>query len=110
MIACLKYGYRCFGNASGLVLTCLLCCYAPSYHALLVASITFIFPCLILVHVDVGDGLRCMTVVYPEYRCYACSIASSWLNACMMALLICSCMIFMVDASGHAMFRRSMYL
>ena len=51
MIACLKYGYRCFGNASGLVLTCLLCWYAPGYHALLVASINFILPCLIVVHV-----------------------------------------------------------
>ena len=110
MIACLKYGYRCFGNASGLVLTFLLCCYAPGYHALLVASIPFICLCLLVVHVDVGDGLRCMTIVCPEYRCYACSIASSWLNACMMALLICSCMIFIFDASGHALFRRSMYL
>ena len=51
MFACLKYGYRCFGNAYGLVLTCLLCCYAPGYHALLVASIAFILPCLIVVHV-----------------------------------------------------------
>ena len=110
MIACLKYGYDCFRNSSGIVLTCLLCCYAPSYHALLVASIHFICLCLLAVHVDVGDGLRCMTVVCPEYRCYACSIASSWLNACMMALLICSCTIFIVDASGHAMFLRSMYL
>ena len=110
MIACLKYGYRCFGNASVLVLTCLLCCYAPGYHALLVASIPFICLCLLVVHVDVGDGLRCMTAVCPEYRCYACSIASSWLNACMMALLICSCMIFIVDASGHAIFPRCVYL
>ena len=110
MFACLKYGYRCFGNASGLVLTFLLCCYAPGYHALLVASIPFICLCLLVVHVDVGNGLRCMTAVYPEYRCYACSIASRWLNACMMTLLLCSCMIFIVDTSGHAMFRRSMYL
>ena len=94
MIACLNYGYRCFGNASGLVLTCLLCCYAPGYHALLVASIHFICLSLVVVHVDVGDALRCMTVVGPEYHCYACSIAFSWSNACMMALLICSCMIF----------------
>ena len=56
MFACLNYGYRCFGNASGLVLTFLLCCYAPGYHALLVASILFIFLCLLVVHVDVGDG------------------------------------------------------
>ena len=63
--------------------------------------------CLVVVNVDVGDGLRCMTAVCPEYRCYACSIASSWLNACMIALLICSCMIFIVDASGHGMFLRS---
>ena len=60
--------------------------------------------------VDVGDGLRCMTIVESERRRYACPFASSWLNACMMALLICSCMIFIVDASGHAMFLRSMYL
>ena len=26
------------------------------------------------------------------------------LHACMVALLICSCMIFIVDSSGHAMF------
>ena len=89
--------------ASGLVLTFLLCCYAPGYHALRVASIPFICLCLLVVHVDVRDGLRCRTAVCPEYSCYACSIASSGLNACMMALLICSCMIFIVDASGHAM-------
>ena len=101
MFACLKYGYSCFDNAYGFVLTFLLCCYAPSCHALLVASILFICSCL--VYVDVGNGLRCMTAVCPGYRCYACSIASSWLNACMMALLICSCMMFIVDASGHVM-------
>ena len=110
MIAYLKYGYRCFGNAYGFMLTYLLCCYAPGCHDLLVVSIPFICLCVLVVHVDVGDGLRCMTAVCPGYRCYACSIASSWLNACMMALLICSCMIFIVDASGHAMFLRSMYL
>ena len=110
MIACLKYGYRCFGNASGIVLTCLLCCYAPSWHALLVASILFICLCVLVVYVDVGNGLQCMTTVSPGYRCYAFSIAFSWLNACMMALLLCSCMIFIVDASGHAMFQTSMYL
>ena len=102
MFACLKYGYRCFGNASGLVLTCLLCCYAPGYHALIVASIPFICLCLLVVYVDIGNGLRCMTVVCTEYHCHAYSIASSWLNACMVALLIYSCMIFIVDASGHA--------
>ena len=80
-----------------------LCCVAPGY-LVLVASIPFICLCLLVVHVDVGDGLRCMTAICPEYRGYACSFASSWLNACMMALLICSCMIFIVDASGHAMF------
>ena len=85
------------------MLTFLLCCYAPGYHALLVASIPFICLCLLVVHVDVGDGLRCMTAVCPEYRCYAFSIASTWLNAYMMALLICSCMMFIVDASGHVM-------
>ena len=88
MIACLKYGYRCFGNASGLMLTFLLCCYAPGYHALLVASIPFICSCLLVVHVDVGDGPRCMAIVCPEYCWYACSIASSWVNPCMVALLI----------------------
>ena len=107
MFAYFKYDYHCFGNASGLVLTFLLCCYAPGYHALLVASIPFICLCWLVVHVD---GLRCMTVVYSECHCYACSIASSWLNACMIVLLLCSCMIFIVDASGHVMFRRSMYL
>ena len=102
MIACLKYGYRCFGNASGLVLTFWLCCYAPGYHAMLVDSIPFICLCLLVVHVDVG--LRCMTAICPEYCSYTCSIASSWLNACMITLLICSCMVFIVDASGHARF------
>ena len=110
MFAYLKYDYHCFGNASGLVLTFLLCCYAPGYHALLVASIPLLCLCLLVVHVDVGNGLRCMTAICPEYHCYACSFASSRLNACMMALLICTCMIFIVDASGHAMFLRSMYL
>ena len=109
MFACLKCGYRCFGNDSWLVLTFLLCCYAPGYHALVVASIPFICLCLLVVHVDVGNGLRCMTAICPEYRCYTCSITPSWLNVCMMALLIFSCMIF-VDASDHAMFLRSMYL
>ena len=99
MLACLKDGYSCFSNAYGFMLTFLLCCYAPGCHALLVASILFICLCLLVVHVDVGNGLRCMTAVCPEYRCYACSTASSWL-----ALLICSCMIFIVDASGHARF------
>ena len=50
---------------SGLVLTFLLRCYAPGYHALLVASIHFLRLCLLAVHVDVGDGLRCMTAVCP---------------------------------------------
>ena len=103
MFACLKYGYSCFGNAYGFMLTFLLCCYALGCHALLVVSIPFIFPCLIVVHLDVGDGLRCMTVVCPKYRRYACPFTSSWLNACIMALLICSCMMFIVDASGHVM-------
>ena len=97
MIACLKYGYHRFGNASGLVFTCFLCCYAPGYHALLAASIPFICLCLLVVPVDVGDGLRCITAVCPECHCDACSTASSWLNACIVALLICSCMIFIVD-------------
>ena len=83
--------------------TLVLCCLAPGY-LVLVASIPFICLCLLVVHVDVGDGLRCMTAVCPEYLCYACSTASSWLNACMMAWLICSCMIFIVDASGHDRF------
>ena len=103
MLACLKDGYSCFGNAYGFVLTFLLCCYAPGCHALLVSSIPFIYLCLLVVHVDVGNGLRCMTAICPEYRCYTCSIASGWLNACMLALLLCSCMIFIVDASGHVM-------
>ena len=88
----------------------LVLCYLALGYLVLVASIPFIFLCLLVVHVDVGDGLRCMTAICLKYHCYACYIASSWLNACMMALLICSCMIFIVDASGHAMFLRSMYL
>ena len=39
------------------MLTFLLCCYAPGYHALLVSSIPFLCLCLLVVHVDVGDGL-----------------------------------------------------
>ena len=103
MFACLKYGYSCFDNAYGFMLTFLLCCYAPGCHALLLASIPFICLCLLVVYADVDNGLWCMTAVCPEYSCYACSIASSGLNACMMALLICSCMMFIVDASGHVM-------
>ena len=85
---------------------CSLLCYIALYSVIMVYLLVspFICLCLLVVHVDVGDGLRCMTVICSEYRCYACSIASSWLNACMMALLICSCMIFIVDASGHARF------
>ena len=86
--------------------TFVLCSLVLCYHVP-PASIPFICLCLLVVHVDVGDGLRCMTAVCSECRCYACSIASSWLNACMVALLICSCMIFIVDASGHAMFLSS---
>ena len=88
MFACLKYGYRCFGNASGLVLTFLLCCYAPGYHALLVASIPFICLCLLVVPVDGGDGLRCITAVCPEYRCYTYFIAPRWLNACIVVMFL----------------------
>ena len=88
MIACLKYGYRCFGNASGLVLTFLLCCYAPGYHALLVAIIHFICLCLLVVPVDVNDGLRCITAVCPEYRFYTCFIASRWLNVCIVVMFL----------------------
>ena len=91
---------------------CSLLCYVVLYSVIMFYLLVFPFICLclLLVHVDVGDGLRCMTVVCPEYRCYACSIASSWLNACMVALLICSCMLFIVDASSHARFMRNVYL
>ena len=34
MFACLNYGYRCFGNASGLVLTFLLCCFVLCDHVI----------------------------------------------------------------------------
>ena len=74
--------------ASGLVLTFLLCCYAPGYHALLVAGIPFICLCLLEVHDDVGNGLRCMTIVCSECRCYACFIASRWLNACIVVMFL----------------------
>ena len=89
---------------------CLPSCYVfmPSVIMIFMPVLLSYGPYLVVVHV--GDGLRCMTAVCPEYCCYACSIASSWLNACMIALLICSYMIFIVDASGHAMFQRSMYL
>ena len=80
---------------------CLFSCYVVLYYLLV---FPFICLCLLVVHVDVGDCLRCITVVCPECRCYACSSASSWLNACMVALLICSCMIFIADASSPAMF------
>ena len=59
--------------------------------------------CLIVVHVDVGDALRCMTIVCFEYQCYACSFAPSWLKVCTVVLSLCSCMMFIVDASGHVM-------
>ena len=64
---------------------CSLLCYVVLYPVIMFYLLVFPFICLCLlvVHVDVGDGLRCMTAVCPEYRCYACSIASSWLNACM---------------------------
>ena len=68
-------------------------------------------PCLVVeVHAGSSDVYTDACLSFVKYRRYACSFASSWLNACMVALLIYSCMIFIVDASGHAMFRRSVYL
>ena len=95
---CLEFHVHCRAMLSCTWLSCI-----PT-------SIPFICLCLLVVHVDVGDGLRCMTVVCSECRCCACSIASSWWNACMVALLICSCMIFIVDASSSAMFMSSVVL
>ena len=87
MIACLKYGYRCFGNASGLVLTCLLCCYAPGYRALLVASITFILVMLDSSTCWVGHVLRCMTNI--GYRVpLICIVPCCQLVKCLLGYVI----------------------
>ena len=45
-----------------------------------------------------------------EYRGCACSFASSWLHDYLVVLQLCSCMVFIVDASGQAMFLNSVYL
>ena len=85
---------------------CSLLCYVVLYSIIMFYLLVFPFICLCLLveHVDVGDGLRCMTIGFSDCCCYACSVASSWLNTCMVAFLICSCMIFIADASSLAMF------
>ena len=87
----------------------MLCFLALCYHVL-PASIPLICLCLIVVHIDVGDGLRCMTIVSSECRCYACSFASSWLNDCMIVLSLCHCMVLILDASGYDIFLSSVIL
>ena len=37
-------------------------------------------------------------------------LSSSWLNACMVVLLLCYCMVFILDASGHDLFMSSVML
>ena len=92
MFACIKHGYHCSGDVWSFMFTFVLCCLTLCYHVLPV-SIPFICLCLLVVHVDVGDGLRCMTIVCSEYRRYACFFASSWLNTCMVVLSLCYCMV-----------------
>ena len=41
---------------------------------------------------------------------YVCSIASSWLHAYLVVFLLCSCMVFIYDASGHAVLMCSVIL
>ena len=63
---------------------CLPSCFVFLRSVIMLFMLVLLYygPCLVVVHV--GDGLRCMTIVCPEYRCYACSFAPSWLNACMV--------------------------
>ena len=51
----------------------------------------------------------CLSFVI-QYRCYACSIASSWLHAYLVVFLLCSCIVFISDASAHAMLMCSVML
>ena len=84
----------------------LMVSYSPSCYVLvhpLSSILLILLSCLVVVCVDVGDGLRCMTIVCSEYCCYASSFASSWLKVCMVVLSFCSRMMFIVDASGPVM-------
>lgn len=36
-----------------------------------------------------------------QYRCYVSSVASIWLHVYLVVFLLCSCMVFIHDASGH---------
>ena len=61
--------------------------------------------CLIVViHAGRSGGLSdaCLPSVI-KYHVYACSSASSWLHAYLVVFLLCSCMVFIHDASSHAM-------
>ena len=69
---------------------CSLLCYVVLYSVIMFYLLVspLICLCLLVVHVDVGDGLRCIAAVCPEYRCYTCFIASRWLNACIVVMFL----------------------
>ena len=61
---------------------------------------------LVVVPVDIGNVPRCMTIVGYQVP-LICMFAYSWLYAYLVECLRCSCMLFMVDARGLAMFLTS---
>ena len=91
-----------FGYAYGSKVTVMLCFLALGYHDLL-ASITFKCSCLLVVHVGVGYVLRCMTIVYYRVPLICIFHWISLVYAHLVILPLCSCMVFLYDASGHAM-------
>ena len=58
---------------------------------------------VVVVHAGSSDvqSDACLPSVI-QYRCYACSVASSWLHA-YLVVLVCSCTVFISDTSIHAM-------
>ena len=81
----------------------MLCFLALYYHELL-ASITFILVMLDSSTCWVGHVLRCMTNVgYRVPLIYIVPVAARWLSVYSVMLLMCSFMVFIVDAWGHVM-------
>jgi hypothetical protein len=79
-------------------------CSDASCYLVLLASIVFMSCLVVVVHTGSSDvqSDACLPSVI-KYRGYACSFASSWLHAYFVVFLLCSCMVFIHDASSHAM-------
>ena len=79
-------------------------CFLALYYHVLPASITFILVMLDLSTCWVGHVLRCMTNVgYRVPFNMHGSFAVSWISIYSVMLLMCSCMVLILDASGHVM-------